>query len=98
MVQLELSFRIIAANIGRQPTIHPKTGVAAGMHVAEGADELVTLTAIPAPTSTLTVNVDLSQQVGFATIGSQTVAISVGGGAQLSAATKDDSTAKRMVR
>ena len=73
----------------------PVVRIAAGAGVTEGANAEFTLTASPAPTASITVNVAVAQSGDFATsgqAGTRTVTIGTGGTATLTVATDDDGT------
>ena len=74
------------------PPPTPEISIAAGSAVTEGADASFTITATPAPTSALTVDVTVSQSGDFATTGSQTVTIQTSGSATLVVPTTNDTT------
>ena len=74
------------------PPPTPEISIAAGSAVTEGADASFTITATPAPTSALTVDVTVSQNGDFATTGSRTVTIQTSGSATLAVPTTSDTT------
>ncbi len=70
----------------------PVISIAAGNDVTEGADATFTVTATPAPTTALTVNLSVSQSGSFgATIGADTVTIPTTGSATYTVNTTNDS-------
>ncbi len=75
------------------PPVTPVVSVTAGSGVTEGSNALFTVSASPAPSSSLvvTVNVTASGSFGVAT-GSQTVTVPTSGSATLSVSTSGDST------
>ncbi len=75
------------------PPAVPEVSVTAGSAVTEGGNAAFTVTASPAPTQPLTVDVTVTQtgDHGAAT-GSRTVTIGTGGSANLTVATVDDDT------
>ena len=68
----------------------PEVAIAAGADVAEGGDAVFTVTAVPTPESSLTVDVTVTEAGGYAAAGTHQVTIPAGGTAQLSVATVDD--------
>ena len=71
----------------------PTISIAAGSGVTEGSHATFTVTASPAPTSPLTVNLTVSQSGNFgATIGADTVTIPTTGSATFTVSTTNDST------
>ncbi len=71
----------------------PVVSMVAGAGVAEGANVEFTLAASPAPTASITVNVDVTQSGDFASsgqTGTRTVTIGTGGTATLTVATDND--------
>ena len=75
------------------PAADPEVSVAAGGGVAEGGDAAFTVTAVPAPSAALTVEVTVSQSGDFgAATGSRTVTVPTTGSVTLTVATTDDST------
>ena len=75
------------------PPATPVTGIAAGSEVTEGADATFTVTANPAPTTALTVNLTVSQSGNFgATTGTDTVTIPTTGSATFTVSTANDNT------
>ena len=71
----------------------PTISIAAGSGVTEGSDATFTVTASPAPTSPLTVNLTVSQSGSFgATTGADTVTIPTTGSATFTVSTTNDST------
>ncbi|MDE0605494.1 MAG: hypothetical protein OXI18_13925, partial [bacterium] len=76
---------------GTPPPATPEISVTAGSGVVEGSDASFTVTADPAPTQPLSVNVTVSQSGDFgATTGSRTVTVPTSGTATLTVATTDD--------
>ena len=75
------------------PVVTPVISIAAGSSITEGADASFTVTASPAPTSALTVNVTISQSVSFGgATGSRTVTIPTSGSVTFTVGTTNDST------
>ena len=75
------------------PPATPVIGIAAGSEVTEGADATFTVTANPAPTTALTVNLTVSQSGNFgATTGTDTVTIPTTGSATFTVSTANDNT------
>ncbi|WP_420610236.1 PEP/pyruvate-binding domain-containing protein [Candidatus Poriferisodalis sp.] len=75
------------------PAVDPVVSVTAGGGVAEGGDAVFTVTADPAPTVPLTVNVAVAQSGDFGVAtGSQSVTVPTSGSATLTVATTNDST------
>ncbi|MCY3564965.1 MAG: hypothetical protein OXH27_02155, partial [Gammaproteobacteria bacterium] len=75
------------------PPTHPEISVIAGSEVTEGGDAQFTVTASPAPSALLTVNVTVGQVGDFgASTGSRTVSIPTSGSATVTVGTTDDST------
>ncbi len=71
----------------------PTISIAAGSGVTEGSDATFTVTASPAPTSPLTVNLTVSQSGNFgATTGADTVTIPTTGSATFTVSTTNDNT------
>ncbi len=73
----------------------PVVRIAAGAGVTEGSDAQFTLTASPVPTTSITIDVTVTQSGDFATsgqTGARTVTIGSSGTATLTVATGDDST------
>ena len=71
----------------------PVITIAAGSDATEGADASFTVTATPAPTTSLTVNLTVSQSGNFgATTGVDTVTIPTTGSATFTVSTTNDST------
>ena len=71
----------------------PVVSMVAGAGVAEGANVEFTLAASPAPTASITVNVDVTQSGDFASsgqTGTRTVTVGTGGTATLTVATDND--------
>ena len=69
----------------------PEIGVTAGSAITEGADAVFTVTASPAPSAPLTVNVTVAQAGGYgAATGARTVTIPTSGSATLTVSTSDD--------
>ena len=75
------------------PPPAPEIDITAGTAVTEGSDATFTVTATPAPTSALTVNLTVSQSGSFgATTGADTVTIPTTGSATFTVSTTNDST------
>ncbi len=75
------------------PVIEPEISITAGSGVTEGGDAVFTVTADPAPTAALTVEVTVAQVGDFgAATGSRTVTVPTTGSVTLTVATTDDST------
>ncbi|MXZ15959.1 MAG: Ig-like domain repeat protein [Acidimicrobiales bacterium] len=73
------------------PRPTPEVSVTAGNSVTEGGGATFTVTASPAPTQPLTVDVTVAQDGDFgASTGSQTVTVPTGGTATFTVATSDD--------
>ena len=71
----------------------PEISIAAGSAITEGSDATFTVTATPAPTSSLTVSLTVSQNGSFgATTGADTVTIPTTGSATFTVSTTNDST------
>ena len=71
----------------------PQISIVAGNAVTEGSDATFTVTASPAPTTALTVNLAVSQSGSFgATTGADTVTIPTTGSATYTVSTTNDST------
>ena len=71
--------------------VEPEISVTAGSGVTEGGSASFTVTASPAPTADLTVNVTVGQSGEFgATTGSRTVTVPTSGSATLTVSTSDD--------
>ena len=71
----------------------PVVSLTAGSGITEGGDASFTVTANPAPSAPLTVNVTVSQMGDYgATTGSRTVTVPTGGTATITVGTTDDST------
>ncbi len=83
---------IEAARQTPPPPVEPEISIAAGNGITEGSTATFTLTASPAPTAALTVDVTVSQSGDFGvTTGARTVAIPTTGTFTLSMATTGDS-------
>ena len=83
---------IEAARQTPPPPVEPEISIAAGNGITEGSTATFTLTASPAPTAALTVEVTVSQSGDFGvTTGARTVAIPTTGTFTLSMATTGDS-------
>lgn len=81
----------IADNDSTQPPPTPEVSVTVGSGVTEGGNASFTVTASPAPSAPLSVNVSVGQQGDFgATTGSQTVTIPTSGSATVTVGTTDD--------
>ncbi len=75
------------------PPVVPEVSITGGADVTEGGDATFTITADPAPTVPLTVNVAVAQSGDFGvTTGSQSVTVPTSGSAALTVATADDGT------
>ncbi|WP_419854057.1 discoidin domain-containing protein [Candidatus Poriferisodalis sp.] len=75
----------------RPPVTVPSVTISGGSAVTEGTAASFTVTASPAPSSALTVNVSVSSVGGFASAATRTVTIPTSGSATLSVATAGDS-------
>ncbi len=74
------------------PPVTPEVSVSAGSNITEGGDATFTVTADPAPTAPLTVDVTVSQSGDFGvTTGSQTVTVPTSGSITLTVTTTNDS-------
>ena len=80
---------IVGAATPPTPAV-PEVAIAAGADAPEGGDATFTVTATPAPTSSLTVGVTVTEAGGYATAGTHQVTIPPGGNATLTIATVDD--------
>ena len=80
---------IVGAATPPTPAV-PEVAIAAGADAAEGGDATFTVTATPAPTSSLTVGVTVTEAGGYATAGTHQVTIPPGGSATLTIATVGD--------
>ena len=76
---------------GTTPPQVPEIAVSAGPGVTEGSAATFTLTATPAPSAPLTVEVTVTESGGYATAGTHQVTIPTGGTATLTVATVGDS-------
>ena len=75
------------------PAVDPVVSVTAGGNITEGGDAAFTVSAVPAPSAALTVNVVVAQSGDFGvTTGSQSVMVPTSGSATLTVATTNDST------
>ena len=75
------------------PVVDPEVSITAGAGVTEGGDATFTITASPAPSAPLTVDVTVSQSGDFGvTPGTRTVTIPISGSAALTVSTTNDST------
>ena len=75
------------------PPAPPTISIAAGSGVTEGSNATFTVTATPAPTTALTVNLTVSQSGSFgATTGTDTVIIPTTGSATFTVSTTNDNT------
>ncbi len=75
------------------PVIEPEVSIAAGAGVSEGGGAVFTVTADPAPSAALTVDVTVAQSGDFgAATGSRQVTVPTSGSAALTVSTTDDST------
>ncbi|WP_420609284.1 Calx-beta domain-containing protein [Candidatus Poriferisodalis sp.] len=73
------------------PAVDPEVSIAAGGGITEGGDAAFTVTADPAPTAALTVEVTVAQAGDFGvTTGSQSVTVPTGGSVTLTVATAND--------
>ena len=71
----------------------PTISIAAGSRITEGSDAAFTVTASPAPTAALTVNVTISQSGNFgAMTGSRTVTVPTSGSLTVTVSTINDNT------
>ena len=83
----------VAVSDDDPPPATPTISIAAGSSITEGSDATFTVTATPAPTTALTVNLTVSQSGNFgATIGADTVTIPTTGSATYTVSTTNDST------
>ncbi len=83
----------LAANPQQPAPATPEISIKAGSNVTEGSSALFTLTASPAPASSLTVTVNVTASGDYGvTTGSRTVTIPTTGTASLTVATSGDST------
>ena len=82
---------IAGAATPQSPSV-PEVAIAAGADATEGGDATFTVTATPAPTSSLTVGVTVTEAGGYATAGIHQVTIPPGGSATLTVATAGDDT------
>ena len=74
------------------PPPNPEISITAGSAISEGSDAMFTVTATPAPTSSLTVSLTVSQHGSFgATTGADTVTIPTTGSATFTVSTTNDS-------
>ena len=74
------------------PAVTPTISIVAGSEVTEGSDASFTVTASPNPTSSVTVNVTISQSGSFgATTGSRTISIPPSGSLTFTVSTTNDS-------
>ena len=74
------------------PVVVPEISVTAGSGVTEGGDASFTVTASPAPTTSLSVRVTVSQNGDYgASTGSRMVTVGTGGTATVTVSTSDDS-------
>ena len=80
---------IVGAATPQSPAV-PEVAIAAGADAAEGGDATFTVTATPAPTSSLTVGVTVTEAGGYATAGTHQVTLPPGGSATLTVATAGD--------
>ncbi|MCY3652440.1 MAG: PQQ-dependent sugar dehydrogenase [bacterium] len=73
------------------PVVVPEVSVTAGNGITEGGDASFTVSASPAPTAPLTVNVTVAQSGDFgAPTGTRTVTVGTGGNATVTVSTSDD--------
>ncbi|MCY3586391.1 MAG: putative Ig domain-containing protein [Acidimicrobiaceae bacterium] len=73
------------------PVVVPEVSVTAGSGVTEGGDAVFTVTASPAPSAPLSVDVTVAQTGDFgAATGSRTVTVGTGGSATVTVGTSDD--------
>ena len=83
----------VAVSDDDPPPATPTISIVAGSGVTEGSDATFTVTATPAPTTALTVNLTVSQSGNFgATIGADTVTIPTTGSATYTVSTTNDNT------
>ena len=82
---------IVGAATPPTPAV-PEVAIAAGADATEGGDATFTVTATPAPTSSLTVGVTVTEAGGYATAGTHQVTIPPSGSATLTVATAGDDT------
>ena len=83
----------VAVSDDDPPPATPTISIAAGSSITEGTDATFTVTASPAPTSPLTVNLTVSQSGNFgAATGTDTVTIPTTGSATFTVSTTNDST------
>ena len=83
----------VAVSDDDPPPATPTISIAAGSGVTEGSDATFTVTASPAPTTALTVNLTVSQIGNFgATTGTDTVTIPTTGSAIYTVSTTNDNT------
>ena len=83
----------VAVSDDDPPPATPNISIAAGSSITEGSDATFTVTASPAPTSPLTVNLTVSQSGNFgATTGADTVTIPTTGSATFTVSTTNDNT------
>ena len=74
------------------PSADPEVSITAGGNIGEGGDATFTVTADPAPTAALTVDVTVAQSGDFGVSpGSRTVTVPTSGSVTLTVATADDS-------
>ena len=75
------------------PAVTPTISIVAGSEVTEGSDATFTVTASPAPSTALTINLTVSQSGSFgATTGADTVTIPTSGSATFTVSTTNDSS------
>ncbi len=85
-------FKLTVAGLPAAPAVEPEISIAAGLGVIEGGDAVFTVTASPAPSSALAVDVTVAPSGDFGvSAGSQTVTIPTSGSATLTVATVNDS-------
>ena len=74
------------------PSVDPEVSIAAGSNITEGGDATFTVTADPAPTAALTVDVTVAQSGDFGVSpGTRTVTVPTSGSVTLTVATTGDS-------
>ena len=84
---------VVVSDDDDPPGATPDISIAAGSGVTEGSDATFTVTATPAPTTALTVNLTISKSGSFgATTGADTVTIPTTGSATYTVSTTNDST------
>ncbi len=87
------SFKLTVAGLPTVQAVEPVVSITAGSDVTEGGDATFTVTADPAPSSALTVDVTVAQSGDFgASTGSRQVTVPTSGSATHTVATTNDST------